>query len=235
MPKRSAEVSGMTLNQRFARVMKKKAPVLSVVKGRVSSSRRTNELKFFDTAISELFDATAEIPATGGQLNLIPQGVTESERVGRRCVIKSIQIVGTIATATAGLPDTVAMWVVLDKQANGAAPTVAQVVTAGSTTTNGLPGGLVNLENSERFVLLKKFVYELTPSYGVVGATGNAAPVSVSWFRKVDIPIEFDSSAATGALTTIRSNNLFLICGSAGNSDDAYNFNGTCRLRFSDN
>jgi len=51
---------------------------------------RGAELKFFDTATSFSIDTSPEVPATG-QLVLIPQGVTESTRVGRKCVIRSIQ------------------------------------------------------------------------------------------------------------------------------------------------
>jgi len=60
---------------------------------------RGAELKFFDTSLSFLFDTTGEVPATG-QLVLIPQGVTESTRVGRKCVIKSVHLKGI----TQGVP-----------------------------------------------------------------------------------------------------------------------------------
>jgi len=66
--------------------------------GRYSGS--SPELKFFDTALSFAIDTTVEVPATG-QLSLIPQGVTQSTRVGRKATIKSIYLHGTAALVPA--------------------------------------------------------------------------------------------------------------------------------------
>ena len=51
----------------------------------------------------------------------------------------------------------------------------------------------------------------------------------VDWYKKVDIPMDWSST--TGAITEIRSNNIFLTAGAAG-FDDVVTFSGTCRLRF---
>lgn len=227
----------MTLSQRFGAVKapaKKKVAARSWVQPRGRLAGRGNELKFFDTVLTWNFDATAEVPTTGGQLNLIPQGVTESNRVGRKCVLKSIRIEGTVSSTT-GVPDVMCIMVVLDKQANGAAAAAADVVTSASLASAGLVAALPNLDNSDRFVILKKMLIPVGPQYGVVGAVGSAEVKAVDWYHKCNIPIEFDSTAATGAITTIRSNNVFLLAGSSGVTDDAYSFTGNARVRFSDN
>jgi len=187
-----------------------------------------NEDKFFDTAISFTCDATAEVPATG-QLNLIPQGITESTRVARKACIKSIHIRAQArfdpAATTFGV-DSAYVYVVLDKQCNGAAAAATDVLTSTNIYT-----AMINMANSERFVILKRFVIPMQATAGVQGAFGKCM-VPIEWYKKVNIPLEFSSN--TGAITEIKSNNVFLIAGS-GFDDDLTNISGTCRIRFSDN
>lgn len=188
---------------------------------------RGGELKFFDTALSFNIDATGEVPATG-QLCLIPQGVTESTRVGRKCVLKSIEMkldALHVPAAAANSATVSAIYLVLDKQCNGAAATAADVFTG----TN-FPIALRNLSNSERFVILRKFVWAQNSAAGVTTAYNNVVR-HFELYKKLNIPLEFSST--TGALTEIRSNNLFLLAGSDP-LDDLVQVVGNCRVRFSD-
>lgn len=187
------------------------------------------ELKFFDTALSFNFDLTAEVPATG-QLNLVPQDDTQSGRTGRKICIKSISIKGFVANVGTTNPnDLLGLHLVQDTQCNGAAATFGNVFT-GTVATNGFR----NLENVSRFKVLKSWTIPV-----VAGSASGATPVlmeysaPVNYSMKCNIPIDFDSSAATGAITTIRSNNVFLLAGSA-NRDDLSLFTGNCRIRYED-
>lgn len=196
-------------------------------RGRFSSGSGP-ELKFFDTALSFAFDATGEVPATG-QLALIPQGVTESTRVGRKCVIRSIQIRAevTFVPAAAATASTICyVYLVQDTQTNGAAAAVTDVV----TSTN-LMSAMRNLANGDRFRVLKIFTFPMIASAGVTTAYNN---VTMPWtyYGKCNIPLEF--SGTTGAITELRTNNLFLLAGTDGSSDDTPVVGGVVRLRFSD-
>lgn len=183
------------------------------------------ELKFFDTANSFLFDSTAEVPATG-QVALIPQGDTESTRDGRLAVIKSIQIRGNLlfepGASAAGVCQAF-LYVVLDTQANGAAAAVTDVFTGTNLST-----ALLNLNNSGRFRILKKFNYNFTSTAGVSTAY-NPMVKQLEWYKRCNI--KMDWSSTTGAITEIRSNNIFLIAG-ASQGDDLVTFTGNTRLRF---
>lgn len=185
------------------------------------------ELKFFDTNLSFSVDSTSEVPATG-QLNLIPQGVTESTRVGRKCTIKSIEVKfnSIMVPAAANGSDVVAIYLVLDKQCNGAAAAVTDVFAQAATTV-----AFMNLANSERFVIMKKWVYTHNAAAGTVGALAPSVK-HFEYFRRCNIPIEFSST--TGAITEIKSNNLFLIAGTQGQTDDLITVSGNVRVRFSD-
>lgn len=185
------------------------------------------ELKFFDTAISFTADATGEVPATG-QLCLIPQGTGESARIGRNVVIKSIQlrlgadfVPGGAANASTNLN----LYVMQDTQANGAAAGVTDIFTGTNLTS-----ALINLDNSQRFKILKKIRMNLTSAAGVTTAY-NSVNKTIDYFRKCHIPMDFSST--TGAITEIRSNNVFLVAGSS-DSDDLIAVTGNARVRFSD-
>jgi len=189
---------------------------------------RNAEKKFFDTSLAFSMDATGEVPATG-QLNLIPQGVGESARIGRKALVKSIQIRGEAIYLPGA--DTVGcvtgyIYVVVDTQCNGAAASVTNVL----TSTN-LKVALSNVENSQRFKILKRIQFTLHSQAGVSGAYSRAAQ-PIEFYKKCNIPINFD--ADTGVISEIRSNNIFLIAGTDGQVDDTVDFAGTCRLRYTD-
>lgn len=188
-----------------------------------------NELKYFDTTLSFNFDATPEVPATG-QLVLIPQGVTDTTRVGRKCTIKSIQLRGTVlfapAAAAAAASTNVYMYLVLDKQTNGAAAGYTDVMLGANIAT-----GFTNLTNQDRFVILKRLKWNLTSQAGATTGFANIAK-SFDYYTKCNYNIEYSST--TGAIGEIRSNNLFLLAGSDGQSDDTVSMSGQCRVRFDD-
>jgi len=182
------------------------------------------ELKFFDTDLAFAFDATAEVPTTG-QLVLIPQGVTQSTRLGRQCVIKSIQIRGYLefspGASTTGIAVSY-LYLVLDRQANGAAAAITDVFVNNQPYNN-----MLNLANSSRFRILKRWIHKFNTGGGIQTAFASVAH-QIEFYKRCNIPLEFSST--TGAITEIKSNNLFLMAGSS--EDDLVNMSGTCRVRF---
>lgn len=187
------------------------------------------ELKRFDTALNFSFDDTGEVPSTG-QLCLIPQGDDATERIGRNVLVKSIHIRGNmelIASSAASRSTSVYLYVVLDTQCNGAAASISDVLTSAD-----MESAMINLDNSNRFKILKKFRFALNPQAGW-GTNTNSVQRNIEWYAKCHIPLKFDASA--GAITDLTSNNIFLLAGSDGDSnDDTVAFLGTCRLRYYD-
>lgn len=184
------------------------------------------EKKFFDTALAFNFDSTLEVPATG-QLALIPQGDTESTRDGRKATIKSVQIRGVVSVppaAGAAIAGSCWMWLVLDTQANGAAAAATDVMTSAAAADC-----LLNLNNSGRFRILKKWAWNWAPTAGVSTAWANKT-FNVEFFKSCNI--DMDWSSTTGAITEIRSNNIFLLAGQSGIGDDIPTFAGNARVRF---
>jgi len=182
------------------------------------------ELKFLDTALSFSDDFTFGIE--NSCLNVIPQDATASGRIGRRVVIKSIQIRGYnyfVPTTTATASALVNMYLVLDTQANGSPPAATDLFESTQLTTS-----MLNLSNSNRFRILKRWVVAFNSNAGATTAYNNVVkPLEFS--MKCNIPLEF--SGTTGVTAEVRSNNLCIIAG-AVLQDDKVSFAGTCRLRF---
>lgn len=175
--------------------------------------RREVEKKFFDTNIGGLaLNATWTVTTSQ---NLIAQGSGEQQRQGRMVWIKDIHCQGQASLTndddgTAPLnPVKVRIMLMLDKQANGMDPTASG--TSGVFLNTDI-NSFHNLANKGRFKTLYEFEEVLNPSAGA--GTGIANDFSgeikiIEFHKKCNIPIEFN--AATGAITEIKSNNLFWI------------------------
>ncbi len=188
-------------------------------------------MKFHDVDLDDAVVAAAgTVTAT---VNIIPQGVTEITRNGRKCTITQIQwryectIPEVDAAADPSTGDSVRVIMFLDKQCNGATAAVGDIL----EVTNWQ--SFRNLANTQRFQIL----YDKLHTLNYVGlASDNASVVSqaavhrnFSFYKKVNIPLEFNST--TGAIGEIRSNNIGVLLISHGGGAG---FESKIRLRFSD-
>ena len=192
------------------------------------------ERKFLDTLKAE-----TTIAATGtimdDSLNHIAQGADESERVGRKCTIRSLHIRGYVlhdsGTNLAQTTDIARIIVYLDKQCNGAAATPANIL-EDVTGTNGVVS-FRSLQESGRFKILmdRTIVPASTAGAGDTG-TGGGFGESYKPFqfhKRCFVPVEF--SGATGAIAEIRSNNIGIM---AISQDGTAKLRYTARIRYSD-
>ncbi len=182
------------------------------------------ELKFKDSAI------LAEPVTTAGviqeSLVLIAQGVAEDQRIGRLCAVKSINFrycielaeLFDVTRANVTNDDVVRVMVYLDKQCNGTAAAVTNILqTADFLSFN-------NLVNKGRFMILMDRTHEikrdtLTINAAVTPETYSSPKQleSFAWYKKCNIPLEYNST--TGALIELRSNNIgVLFIGATGSA-----------------
>lgn len=185
------------------------------------------ELKFHDLDID---DAVVAANGTIAQVscNLIAQGVTESQRIGRKCTIRNInwryQIQLPNAQNMTSVLDTVRVILYQDKQANGATATVTGILESDDFQSFN------NLANKGRFTILMDRTHAINATAGSGNGTANdvaGREQNYTFFKKCAMPIEFDST--TGAITEIRSNNIgVLLLGQQGFAA----FNSKMRLRF---
>jgi len=186
-----------------------------------------SELKFLDTTLAPTTAAAAGTVTTN--LVAIPQNDTESGRVGRRVVIRSIHLRGNVridstGTAAAGA-DQCRLILVQDKQANGAAFAVTDVLASADYRSHK------NLDNVSRFRILMDKQISLNATASFSAATVEHQ-YTLNQYMKCYIPMDYDASAATGAITTQKSNSVALLMISE-NANAIVSY--IARVRYSDN
>ncbi len=207
-----------------------------IAAARLSLARRAApgaELKFLDTA-----KAATTTSATGTifspSLNVIVQDTGESERVGRKVVIQAIHMEGIVkipTTATAAdTSDYVRIIVYQDKQTNGAAATVTNILETATVLSFN------NLANKSRFQTLMDHRVSVNCSAGSGRGTTDTlsygeSQENFSWHKKCNIAVEYDNTVATGAIESQRSNNIgVLVISGEARASVAYNV----RIRYTD-
>ncbi len=189
------------------------------------SGARGGEKKFFDTTLGSTALATAGV-ILSPSLNLVPQGVTESNRVGRKCTVTRINFRGFLIlnSGTAQTSELFRIMLVLDKQANGAPATILDILESADEKSFN------NLSNNQRFMVLKDW-YGAMNKTADIGTNINSTQRVLTYFKNCNIPVEFSST--TGAIGEIRSNNLLLLGISA--TGTTISLSHTTRIRFADN
>lgn len=119
--------------------------------------------------------------------------------------------------------------ILLDKQCNGAAATIADVFA--DTDINSL----LNLENTGRFRILRDISGSLETEVGHDGTSyfHGRAIKEFSEYISLNLPLEFATQAGgSRVIGEVKSNNLVVMAFSSGN--DSTNATWRARIRFSD-
>lgn len=201
--------------------------------GIVSGNGYHAELKFKDTTFTDVISGTGEVAGAAGSNTgfvLIAEGTGPSERIGRSIVVKHLTLKGRLMyTASSGTDQGGAyynMTVVLDKHANGAYPSFADVYETDE------PDSHRNLENTPRFSILK--VWRGIINAETSGTSDVPSPVlkKFEFNRKLNMQVQYTST--TGAIAEIRQNNLFMVWVVKQAASDQVNVDLNARVRFTD-
>jgi hypothetical protein len=166
-----------------------------------------NELKFHDLDINDAGIAQGGTIAEDSCLT-IAQGDGESERIGRKCTVKSVNWRFAITLPSTGTQaattDVVRVILYLDKQTNGATAGVTDILESDDFQSFN------NLANKSRFRTLLDRTYDMNVEGAGAGASwaSSAKTITDSFYLSCNLPIEYDNSATTGAIATMRSNNI---------------------------
>lgn len=158
-------------------------------------------------------------------LNGIAQGTDFTQREGRKFTMKSIYIRMIIQNGTTQVPNNVARWmIVYDKQPNGAAFTLANLLTAVATTAPN------NLDYRDRFVV----IWDKCHINGATGGNDNQK-VFVKKYRRCNL--ETTNSGTGATVASIATGSLYfvslgdVVAGTTASQVTA----GTVRIRFVEN
>ena len=181
-------------------------------------------------------------------LNLIRTGSTYVTRQGRKVEMKSIRVVANIVpiagrTATSDYGRIV---LVYDRQPNGALPAVAEVLQttdqAANNTTTSFSG--INLNNRDRFIILRDEHVYLTPNVITAGGQPSANqfidPLSKTWrfdwyVKLKNLVTQYKADSAPAVIGDIATGSLLLLTlGFNAAGSEAYQLSYESRLRFVD-
>lgn len=185
-----------------------------------------DEQKFFDSNETNFTVTQAGAVQTTTMVAGIQQGAGESQRVGRKVVVRKVLLNGDLilpGSATATFTEDVARIIVFwDKQTNGAAATVTQILASASYLSYR------NLQQTGRFSILSDKKYTINAAAGNGTSTGDKR---LHWKLnlKCNIPLEF--SASTGAVADLTTNNIGVLAISGQGHVQCYYY---WRVRYSD-
>lgn len=210
------------------------------------------ETKSVDFQVTGNLNTTPSIQV----LNLIVEGASYYQRVGRRVRMKSIQTrmfaISSAANAAATGTDVKRVMIVYDRQCNGALPAYADIILSqaqgGATSSDALD--MLNMNNRDRFWVLMDEYFQ-TPAAGINGATPASTVgsfidpnlntehaqgrLNIQRYIKLG-GLETQFKATAGAITDIATGSLLLI--TLGlfdtNATSAFNIDGVIRIKFLD-
>lgn len=156
-------------------------------------------------------------------LNGVSQGTGATQRIGLRMNVDSIQWSLYLTALSAATTQYVRMFLVWDKNPNGATPTVSAVIDIAG-------GQYINLVNRDRFQILK--MYETVLLGNNSSLITEATAKSFTGYKKLNVQT-LHNSGTTGVIGDIQQGALWLICyGTAAAGTSAANVEVRSRLRF---
>lgn len=214
--KRSYEPQAQFKRPRTTKVVSKQS-VQTMVK---QALRSVAEKKWYDSLNSGLSPVVAGAFAISSAVT-IDDGTEDFERVGAKINITAVQyhLEASLDAAETG-SNLLRVILFCDKQSNGAAPTVTNILQNADFLS------FRNLDNLQRFDILDDTILELNASAGVSGTLiGDSVYKGI--YKKVDYVASYASAAATTPLT----NNIgVLVLGK--NTNGTYSLR--TRVRFTD-
>lgn len=177
------------------------------------------ELKAVDVSIAQVNDSTGAVTL----LNGIARGDDINERDGRQVTAKQLELrLYRYVTSGTGIDQLTRVLVVLDRQANAAAPAITDVLVSAS------PYALQNLDNRKRFLILWDDLRHLNATAEADSACTNVKRISLKF------QMQFNNGNA-GTVADITTNALYLITvGNVAAGATAGAVAGRTRFRFTD-
>lgn len=156
------------------------------------------ERNYVDATSSFVYDTTGTIAL----IATIAQGASTTQRIGKKAVLRTLQIRGFSYAGTTAIYNDCAFIIVYDKRPTGVLPAITDIlVTASATAMN-------NDNGTDRFQILRRMDFELTGNT-TTPATGREAE-SMDSFVKINRKIVF-KAAGTGAIGDIQEGALYAL------------------------
>lgn len=190
------------------------------------------EKKFLDSALTAPAFGDGAVTIGAGTFILcdgMVQGTSGITRIGRQITVKSVaynMYLKPAATTTSGILRFMLIW---DHQANGAAPTLADILETGGTAASAITSPL-NMSNRERFKVLvdKRIPIGQTVATQAFGPV----PVHAEKFRKCNQIVTYNGGNA-GTVADIATDSLYAVLFTTAGTANV-SLVGNVRIRFTD-
>ena len=204
---------------RFGAIKKRKVMRRVIRHGYPGRGPSRVEFKAVDTTVNIACDTTGAVHL----LNGIARGDDINQRIGRRVVMRSIEMrVESLVTATTGVDQNHRVLVVFDRQTNAVALTAADVLTAVDINSPR------NLTNRSRF----KIIYDNLHHLNASGESGSHKVID--WYKRLWFPVTFNSGD-DGTVADIQTGSMYLVVvGNRSAGADAGAVGGRVRIRYTD-
>lgn len=201
------------------------------------------EIKAIDIAAGSYLLRDPAVASDVILLNGIAAGTGFFNRIGARAEMRNLHVRGTIANfATAANDSFGRVLIVYDRQPTGTLPVIADILQsrdqAGTASTSGVSE--INLDNRDRFTILRDMEWFLPPCTNTAGVLTNGPnfpgtdnPFDVNMFIKLrGLGVHFKSTAAPTTIANIATGALYACF--VATLDSVYVANVGFRLRFDD-
>lgn len=193
--------------------------------GRTSIAR---ELGYYDDSGITGFDTTAN-STNVAYLNQIANGTTDSQRVGRKIQLKSLQVHGRAYNLSTASGNKCCIMVIWDSKPRGTLPAMTDIL----QSANSLD--FPNPENFQRFTILKRMDFVLVGNYASATNATQITERTIDFFIDLKGRTVVYGSAGTGAVGDIEEGALYLVTtGSSSSGTNAASFSYNTRVRFWD-
>lgn len=190
----------------------------------VVATVRAQEKGYVDTAVvGYAMDTTGGVTLVA----TIAQGASVNQRIGKKCMIRSVQIRGVVQNNSAALGNKGTAILVYDRRPTGALPLVTDILV--SISSSAFP----NDNNTGRFKTLWRRDYDLMGAPSITAGTDHSQ-YTVEDFVKVNKKMIF-KAAGTGAIADIEEGAIYLVqCGANAAGTTACTFTVGFRTRFTE-
>lgn len=162
----------------------------------------TGELKFVDqsqTSTLGLASGAWTTPGATFLLNGLATGVTASDRIGRKVIMKSLLLRAELRLATTSTAGGYGRYlVVYDRQANANPPGVTDILLADAMQSQ------MNLSNKDRFMILAEGYFS------PVSVNGDYTSQGVEVYKKLNAPVQFNATSG-GTIADIVTGSVYVL------------------------